>query len=359
MAIELCRVSRITSHACDCGRPSVIEGIRELRCPRLSRGIAFIGRCCAVGQRVGLQSLSVAVDPRDRVLVHRAAVGRLIGHVTRDVSNRGTPASEAVSILCVRFLARISGLHDVSRCRAIVVRSCFLQNSAIFVNECDVVLVHSTAVGRSIGCIGRDIRNRGTPADEGVGVLGVRFLARIGGLHDVSRCRAIVVRSCFLQNRAVFVNERDVVLVHSTAVGRSVGRVSRDVRNRGAPAGEGVGILGVRFLARIGGLHDVIRCRTIIVSSRFLQDRTVFVLEGHIILPLRFGIGCSIGCVSRDVRNRGTPASEGVGVLSIRCLCRIGGLHDVIRRCAVVIRGRSLQLRSIFIHEGNIILPLR
>ena len=312
-------------------------------------------RCLAISYGRRIDQVAVFILPGDRVVTQMRCVGRLVGRVPNDFCDFGTPARKGVGIFICFRLGRIIRLRNVCRFRAVAVRGCFLQHGRpVFVHEGHVVLIHCAVVGRGVGCVFGHIRNRRTPASKGVGIF-IRFrLGRIIRLRNLCRCRAVVVRGCFLQDcRSVFVHEGHVVLIHCAAVGRLVGRVPGDFCDRGAPARKGVGVLIRRSLGRISRLLKV--CRAVVVFRR-ADFCTVFVREGYGILPFCSGVGRGVGRVFGHFRNRRTPARKGVGVFIRRSLGRISRLHNVFR-CRAVVIFRRAGFCTIFVREGYRILP--
>ena len=307
------------------------------------------------GRRI--DQVAVFIQPGDRVVTQMRCVGRLVGRIPNDFFDRGVPACKSVGVF-IRFrLCRIIGFHDIIRCRTVVVRGCFLQHGRpVFVHEGHGVLIHCAVVGRGVGRVFGHFRNRRTPARKGVGIL-IRFRpGRVSRLHNVCRCRSVVVRGCFLQDcRSVFVHEGHVILIHCAAVGRLVGRVPGDFCDFGTPARKGVGVF-IRFrLGQISRLRNLCRCRAVVVLRR-ADCCTVFVREGYRILPFCSVEGRGVGRVFGHFRNRRTPARKGVGVFIRRSLGRIHRLLNICR-CRAVVVFRRAGFCPVFVHEGYRILP--
>ena len=84
--------------------------------------------------------------------------------------------------------------------------------------------------------------------------------------------------------------------------------------------------------------------------------RAIAVHEGDGVLVLRRGVGGRIGSIFCHPSNFRAPTGEGVGVFSRSSLRRIRRLLDVGSNGTVIILCRSLQNRTVFIHEGNGVL---
>ena len=262
------------------------------------------------------------------------------------------PAFKGVGILCIRILRRSLRDHDIRR-RGSVIICHRAQYRTIFILEGHGVLIHCAAVGRCVSRVLGHIRNRAIPAGKLVGIPGIRCLCRIRRLLNVSGLCAVLIFRC-AQYRAVCVLEGHGVLIHCASVGRLVGRIAGHFRNRGIPAAEGVGVLCIRGLRRIRRLRNVGRCGAVVILRR-AQDRSVFVTEGHGVLIHCASVGRLVGRISGHIRDRGIPAAEGVGILSIRSLRRIRRLRNV-GRCGAVVILRRAQDRSVFITEGHSVL---
>ena len=178
--------------------------------------------------------------------------------------------------------------------------------------------------------------------------MSIRSLRRIGGLHDVRRCRAVVIGRRFLQNgRAVLVHEGDRILVHGRRIGRRVGGIASYIGNFRRPTCEGVSILN---RCSLGGRLASIGRRLAIGHRLALQLRTVIVQEGDRVFVHRGAVGRLVGGVAGDRHDFRRPACEGVSILN---RCSLGGRLARVGRRRAIGHFPALQLRAVIVHEPD------
>ena len=334
----VCRgIRRITNHSSDLRVPRC-KFIPVIRRSRFGGRAARVSRCLAVLELGALELGAALVDELDGVFVHgRIELGR-IGCLASNGDDCGRPrVVERVGVLRRRGLSR--RIARVAR-RDAILELLGLERLAITVDPGHVVFVHGERIGCRIDGIRRHVGDLGSPAGERVGVLGRGGLGRIGGLGDVCGFRAVVVIGRLLQDRAVLVDEGDLVFVddplgvegrvgaqchggtvvvrHAAAVGCGV-----PAGEGVAGAGEGVGVQRGRdtLVNRLGGhlalaavgieRHDDLR----VLGPHGVEGNHAAILGGQVLdlRLVRIGGAGPVGCR--------VPASEGV-------VC----LHERIRR---------------------------
>ena len=303
---------------------------------RISRS----NRRCAVLILFCLYYAAIFVLEGDEVLVKSCSKRRLVCCSTGHGYNRVVPTIERIGVLCCCFLGRIG--RGYRRC-AILILFC-LDNAAIFVLERDEVLVQSRCELCHVGCSTGYSYNRVVPTVERIGVLCCGVLSRIS--RSYRRCAVFVLFS--LNNAAIFVLERDEVLVQSRSERRLVGCSTGYGYNRVVPTVERIGVLCRGILGRISRSN---RCCTVLIL--FCLDRAaIFVLEGDEVLVQCRSERCLVGCLARNGYNRIIPTVERVGVL---CRSFLGRISRSNRRCAILIL-LGFDYAAIFVLEGDEVL---
>ena len=234
---------------------------------------------------------------------------------------------------CSRFcrsIARVGRLLTVCNLAALKNRIAVLPCYCVLVCNC----VKQCIVGR-IAC---DLGNIGGPAFEYVCILIRCFLLR---------CCSVKLRSfsigyfiCLKNFIVAFPN--DCVFIKNCVKYGVVGRIACNSRNLGRPAFEYISVLSC-----CGFLRDIARiCRNFAVANLINFKNRISVLPGYLIDVCRCVELCRVCCVACNGNDFGSPALEGVCVLSCSrigrscaCVCRlcaVGNLAALKNRIAVL-----------------------
>ena len=218
---------------------------------------------------------------------------------------------------CSRFcrsIARVGRLLTVCNLAALKNRIAVLPCYCVLVCNC----VKQCIVGR-IAC---DLGNIGGPAFEYVCILIRCFLLR---------CCSVKLRSfsigyfiCLKNFIVAFPN--DCVFIKNCVKYGVVGRIACNSRNLGRPAFEYISVLSC-----CGFLRDIARiCRNFAVANLINFKNRISVLPGYLIDVCRCVELCRVCCVACNGNDFGSPALEGVCVLSCSrigrscaCVCRL------------------------------------
>ena len=298
-----------------------------------------------------MQFRIVIIHEHNGILVHGCIEGRRISSITSHLGKCRRPASKRIGVLCRSSLCRIGGLYDVGGSSAIVVLRRSLQNRAVLIHEGHRVLVGRRGVGRRIGHIAGHVSQRWRPTSEGVGHSIVTLFCRVGGLYDIVSSSAIVVLRRSLQNRAVLIHEGHRVLVNSLVNHSRISCRSSHSHNLGIPADKRIAVL-----IRIGESLALGSRRHSAVFHLGSSFRAIAIHKRNGVLVHRRGIRCRISSITSHLDKCRRPASEGISIFSRSSLLRVGGLYDVGGSSAIVVLRRSLQNRSVLIHEGHRVL---
>ena len=207
-----------------------------------------------------------------------------------------------------------------------------VDHRAVVILPGDGVFIDRRGVGRGVLSFTGDSNDFRSPSREGVGVLCVGRLGRIGMSGYSTVCDRGGV-----DHGAVVVLPGDGVTPGDRGKVCCVGHIAGYRRDRRRPASEDVCVLCVRFLDRIG----MARHRTISVFlslHRFINDPCDGVLVECSV------VSRSVLGITGDCSYLGIPTCEGVGVLRGRGLGRIGmsGYSAVcgcgrVDHCAVIV----------------------
>ena len=201
----------------------------------MSRGLTV----CYCG---GVDHRAVIVLPCDGILVDGAVEGRGVFRVTGNSNDLRSPACEGVGILIGCVLSRVG----VSRGLAI----CYgggVDHTAVIVLPCDGILVDGAVEGSGVFRVAGHSCDLRSPACEGVGILIGRVLSSVRMSRNLA-----VSNSGGVDHSAVIVLPCDGILVDGAVEGSGVFRVAGHSCDLRSPAYEGVGIVFVRRLSRVG-----------------------------------------------------------------------------------------------------------
>ena len=328
--------------------------LRIILCRSQSGGSACPAKdgSAAVIHIVSFQNGSaVFIIPSHGILVYSGSELRNIDHVAGNIGDCRRPAIEGVSILVGSCLggggAAVVTIFGSGSVRNTVVH---FEDFAVPILPRDGVFVDLTGVGCGVGCIAGDGGNGGSPTGKGIGVLA-------GGV-GLSGC-CTVIRGCssvvhvlvnFQRCVDTFVFPRDGVdSAHVIELG-GISYISGNGNHLLVPPRERVGELIGRCLfgscAVVDGNSTV---RNIFVG---FQRRTVMVLPDDVVAAQNGSISCLVGGVACDGDNGCIPPCEGVGVLGILFLGRIGALV-VGGSCAVSHFRIDFQYGAILVYPGD------
>ena len=283
---------------------------------RFCRSIACVCRLCAVGNLAALKNC-IAVHPCYCVFVDNRIKYGCVCCITCNIGNSRRPALKYVCILSRSRLGRSCACV----CRLCAVGNLAALKNCIAVLPCYCVLVCNCVKQCIVGRIACNLGNIGGPAFEYVCILIGCFLLR---------CCSVKLRSfsigyfISLKNFIVAFPNNCVFIKNCVKYG-VVGRIACNSRDLGRPAFEYISVLSC-----CGFLWDIARiCRHFAVANLINFKNRISVLPGYLINVCCCVELCRVCCVAGNGNDFGSPALEGVCVLSrsrlgrsCACVCR-------------------------------------